>query len=148
MPDEFGKFIETAQGTGDRSESRFSPMPFEREAAGGKKRPKYNYQCRIFTIFRPWQECRRCSHQLRSRKDEDGTIVDPLDALPDGADYVCPHNENRDYTILVNRCASNEVALIRRTLETLKTGVVQALVEWGEPLGGRQKEEDPGFPTL
>ena len=149
MSDEFGKFIDQAQG-GDRAESRFANLEteLERHDPATRKRAKFRYQCRVFTLFRPWQECHRCQRLFRPKKNAEGAWEDPELAMPENEDYLCPHNETEDYVALVNRCTVDEVRLIRRAVETLKTGVVQALVEWGEPLRREQKEEPAGLPRL
>ena len=148
MSDEFGKFIDRAQG-GDRSESRFANLETELERkGGGRGKAKFLYQCRVFTIFRPWQECHRCQRAFRPKKNAEGQWEDPELQMPEDEDYVCPHNENDEYTALVNRIACDEVKLVRRAVDTLKTGAVQALVEWGEPLLRKQKEEPGGVPRL
>jgi hypothetical protein len=149
MADDFGKFIDHAQG-GDRLESRFVGLEAElaQHDPTNSRKAKYLYQCRVFTVFRPWQECHRCQKMFRPKKNADGQWEDAEIVMADGSDYVCPHNENVEYVALVNRIARGEVQLVKRTLETLKTGVVQSLVEWGEPLFRSKKEESGAFPRL
>lgn len=149
MPDDFGKFMEQAQG-GDRSESRFANLEteLERHDPGSKKKAKFRYEFKVFTVFRPWQECHRCQRAFRPKKNADGQWEDPDLEMPEGEDYICPHNESDEYMVLVNRIANGDVQLIRRSMDTLKTGVVQAIVEWGEPLQKDKKEEAEPFPRL
>ena len=148
MSDEFGKFIQQAQ-VGERSESRFAGLETELGRQGGRKSPaRYSYQCRVYTLFRPWQECHRCQRAFRPKKNAEGNWEDPEIVMPEDEDYVCPHNENDEYIELVNKIAREEVKLVRRGMDTLKTGVVQAMVEWGEPLRREQKEEPGGVPRL
>ena len=148
MADDFGKFMQQAQ-EGDRTESRFAGLETELEAhgPGTKLKARFRYQCRVFTLFRPWQECHRCQKAFRPKKDANGEWVDPELVMPDDEDYVCPHHENEEYVTLINKVANAEVKLVRRSMDVLKTGVVQSLVEWGEPLQ-RQKEEPEVFPRL
>jgi hypothetical protein len=147
VADEFSKFVEQAQRV-DRGESRFGSLENEidQHAAGGKRKSKFRYHCRVFTIFRPWQECLRCGRNFRPQKNADGTWEDPQMALEGDEDFVCPHNENDEYVELVNRVTNGEARLVRRGIETLKTGVVQSLVEWGEPVAGAAKNEDNQMP--
>jgi hypothetical protein len=149
MSDDFGKFIDRAQG-GDRLESRFGGLESELDKfnPAAKKKARFLYQCRVFTVFRPWQECHRCQKAFRPKKNADGVWEDPELNMPDDEDYVCPHNENAEYIALVNRIAQGEVQLIKRAVDTLKTGVVQALIEWGEPTAKDKKEESEAFPRL
>lgn len=146
MADEFGKFVDRAQG-GDRNESRFSSLRAELNAPDGKSRTKYVYQCRVFTVFRPWQECYRCLKAFRPKKGEDGETAAAV-VMDEDADYVCPHNENTAYTALANRMQKNEVVLVHRVMETLKSGVVQVVAEWGEPTDPGAKERPESFPRL
>jgi hypothetical protein len=148
MSDDFGKFIDQAQ-TADRVESRFAGLESELEVhAGTKKKAKYTYECRVFTVFRPWQECHRCQKAFRPKKNAEGQWEDPDLEMPEDEDYICPHNEMAEYSQLVNKISRGEARLIRRSLETLKTGVVQALLEWGEPNFTDKKEEPEPFPRL
>ena len=147
MPDEFGKLMAEAQGA-DRTESRFG-QELERELdqhiPGAAKKPKFRYHCQTFTVFRPWQECHRCQRDFRPRKDAHGDWQDPVLVMNEGEDFRCPHNENKQYVDLVNRLTNGELRLIQRSLESLKNGVIQALVEWGEPLTPTKKEESKPF---
>lgn len=149
MSDDFGKFIDRAQG-GDRMESRFGGLEadLEKNLPAARKKARFLYQCRVFTVFRPWQECQRCQKAFRPKKNANGEWEDPELQMPEDEDYLCPHNENDDYMSIVNRIAQGEVQLIKRTLDTLKTGVVQAVIEWGEPLARDKKEESEAFPRL
>jgi hypothetical protein len=149
MADDFGKFIDKAQG-GDRLESRFMGLESElmKNEPATRKKAKYLYQCRVFTVFRPWQECQRCLKMFRPKKNADGDYVEPEIVMQEDADYVCPHNEKAEYVALVNRIARAEVQLVSRAMETLKPGVVQALVEWGEPLQQEKPAEPEGLPRL
>lgn len=83
----------------------------------------------VFSVFRPWQVCRRCQENFDPEKS-----VDPA-ALPDEGDIVCPHTRRAEYVALLNRCRTDNKS-IRRLTHTVwssqATGERFAEVSWEE----------------
>lgn len=144
MADAFGEFLDKSRSD-PRSESRFNELTQQLNSEPGPS--KIKYYCRVFVLFRPWEECTRCKTVLRAKKNDQGEYELP-ELLRNDEDFTCPHNELREYTELVNRIQDTKGANLMRQLDTLKTGTVQALVQWAEPVGAPKKEEPEPLPRL
>ena len=132
MADNFGNWADEVSSA-QKSESRFTLLQTELNDTP-QAAAKEEYFCRVYTIFRPWQECARCMRDFRPKKNAEGNWEEAALVLDGDGDYVCPHNEMKLYEEQINKIigAKKRARLLRRNVETLKNGTVQALVEWAE----------------
>lgn len=107
-------------------ESRFGLL----NENGEKKKPVSRYDCHVFVIFRPWNECSRCMTAIKGRRKDDGSWAAPTLELEGEADYQCPHVQKTEYKNLVNQHGAGKLQIISRSNETLKNGTIQVFVEW------------------
>jgi len=98
---------------------------------------------RGFVIYRPWDNCARCTSDLASG----GTT------LPDDGDLTCPHTSVLEYQKVVNACLAGKMIFGSEQEITLKDGSIVISLRWYErklippkkaklpPKEGGQKEE-------
>lgn len=75
---------------------------------------------KVFTLWRPWTECRRCHHAMDANKVE----------LPEDEDYTCPHVQVEEYKKIVNMCLRGDAVLTTKEMFNLQDGSRCVHVEW------------------
>lgn len=132
-----------------RAEGQRGPASLLATATSAKRDVKVHYD--VFSLFRPWQACRRCQENLDPDRSVDAT------ALPDVGDLVCPHTRRAEYVKLVNaiRQGKNLNRLSHETWTSQATGERFAEVLWEEyavktaaPALLKKKEEPEADPEL
>lgn len=98
----------------------------------------------VFSLFRPWQACRRCQEALTL-----GEVQPP----PGEGDMECPHVRRKEFVLLCNRIrVGGPTAPVQLRLEiwsSQATGERFAEVLWEEPVAGdakapaKEKKSDP-----
>ena len=77
---------------------------------------------KVFTLWRPWDECRRCHAELSSD--------DAVASLPEDGDYTCPHVQVEEYKKTVNMCLRGDAVLTSKEMFNLPNGSRCVHVEW------------------
>jgi len=90
---------------------------------------------RVFTIFRPWDNCSRCGQDLATK----GT------ALPDSGDYDCPHTNLEEYEEVVNSCLDGKMLFGSEQEITQKDGSVCISLRWYEKTPAKKKKASAGI---
>jgi len=85
---------------------------------------------KVFTIFRPWDNCARCGQDIAAG----GT------ALPDGGDYECPHTLLDEYEATVNSCLEGKMIFGSEQEITQKDGTVCISLRWYEKTPSKKKK--------
>jgi len=75
---------------------------------------------KVFTLWRPWNECRRCHVALESQEV----------TLEDDEDYTCPYVQVKEYTNTVNMCLRGDAVLTTKEMFNLQDGSRCVHVEW------------------
>lgn len=97
---------------------------------------------RGFVIYRPWDNCARCSSEVASGATP----------LPETGDLTCPHTSVLEYQAIVNDCLAGKMLFGSEQEITLKDGSIVISLRWYErkanpakarppPKEGGQKEE-------
>jgi len=88
---------------------------------------------RVFTIFRPWDNCGRCGADMAS-----GAAT-----LPDEGDYECPHVTLKDYEEIVNDILAGKLMVGSEQEITQKDGSVMVSLRWYEKIPSKKKKARP-----
>ena len=101
----------------------FGPMPGAKDTAGavGTKLPCVAHS-KVFTIWRPWETCRRCIAAI-----EHGEV-----ALPEDEDYTCPHTNEKAFKEALDKCLSGDAALQSKEFFNLPDGTRCGHITWME----------------
>ncbi len=75
---------------------------------------------KVFTLWRPWEECRRC---YKAFKQEEIT-------LPEDGDYTCPHVQSAEYKTIVDTCLRGDAVLTAKEMFNLPNGSRCVHIEW------------------
>ena len=75
---------------------------------------------KVFTLWRPWEECRRCWKAV-----ENGDVE-----LPEEGDYSCPHVQAAEYKTVIDACLKGDSVLTTKEMFNLPNGSRCAHVEW------------------
>lgn len=81
---------------------------------------KYDFDHRVFLIFRPWAACPVCMKLFKA------------EALPlgQGGSYECPHTNKEDYLILARKFLKEGYVCSSRREEILRDGTVLMSIAW------------------
>lgn len=86
----------------------------------------YIAHSRVFTIFRPYEECVRCQHLMALPETDPNRVrLDPLKG-----DYVCQHTEEKEYLHVLNMQMKGKAAIVSREYMTSMEGVRRVHMEW------------------
>lgn len=77
-------------------------------------------QTKVFTLWRPWETCRRCMAAIDA-----GEIVLPYDG-----DHTCPHVQSAEYKTVVDHCLRGDAVLTSKEMFNLPNGARCVHVEW------------------
>ena len=93
-------------------------------------------QTRVFTLWRPWEECTRC------RNDMDGTP--PKVILPDEGEYMCPHVQLEVYKNTIDMCLRGDAVLTNKEYFNLPNGTRCVHIEWmvADPVAMRKLKQN------
>ncbi len=78
---------------------------------------------RVFTIWRPWDQCDRCKNAIS------GNEV----TLPAEGDYECPHTNRKAYKEILDRTLAGELMHWGEKEEVLRDGTVIISLRWATP---------------
>lgn len=80
---------------------------------------------RVFVIYRPWQDCARCTEQVAA-----GVLLVP----DDEGDLECPHTHVKEYQKVVNSILDGKLVQGGNEQETVnRDGSVMVSLKWLEP---------------
>lgn len=95
----------------------------------------YKVHRKVFTIFRPWESCSRCT----------GDIAMGKAVVPEEGDYSCPHNTLVEYEQIVNDVLAGKLVFGSEQENTLKDGTILVSMRWYEKIPKKKKEaQRPG----
>lgn len=94
----------------------------------------YKIHRKVFTIFRPWEHCARCTAELAA-----GTAD-----LPKEGDYACPHVTLKEYETVINDILSAKLIFGSEQEITQKDGSVLVSLRWYEKIPIKKKKAQPG----
>jgi len=77
-------------------------------------------QTKVFTLWRPWETCRRCLAAIKSGELE----------LPEDGDHTCPHVQAEAYKAVVDVCLKGDAVLTSKEMFNLPDGARCVHVEW------------------
>jgi hypothetical protein len=89
---------------------------------------------RVFTIFRPWNDCARCGQDIGS-----GAA-----SLPEEGDYECPHTALGEYEEIVNQILAGKLIFGSEQEITQKDGSVLVSLRWYEKSPLKKKKPQVG----
>lgn len=89
---------------------------------------------KVFTIFRPWENCARCTADMASG----------LAAPPTDGDYACPHVNLGEYEAVVNDVLSGKLLFGSEQEIPQKDGSVLVSLRWYEKIAKKKKQQRPG----
>ena len=85
---------------------------------------------KVFTIFRPWENCARCGQDIAAGGS----------TLPDSGDYECPHTQLDDYETTVNDILAGKLIFGSEQEITQKDGSVLVSLRWYEKIPSKKKK--------
>jgi len=74
----------------------------------------------VFTLWRPWELCRRCMSAVATKAVE----------LPETGDYTCPHVQSTEYKNIVDTCLRGDAVLTSKEMFNLPDGSRCVHIEW------------------
>jgi hypothetical protein len=85
---------------------------------------------KVFTIFRPWDNCARCGQDIAG-----GAVT-----LPDSGDHECPHTALDEYETIVNDILAGKMIFGSEQEITQKDGSVLVSLRWYEKIPSKKKK--------
>jgi hypothetical protein len=91
----------------------------------------YDFTCRrdVFLIFRPYDGCNRCSHD----------IAQNVVQIPQTGDYTCPHTRLSEYEAVLNRTLAGEYLFGSENEVVQKDGSILISLKWFEKKISKRK---------
>lgn len=101
----------------------------------------YDFTCRrdVFLIFRPYDACNRCAHN----------IAQNVVAIPTTGDYTCPHTRLAEYEAVMNKSLAGEYLHGSENEVVQKDGSILISLKWFEKKVStrRPKKAGPSSPS-
>ena len=104
----------------------------------------YDFTCRrdVFMIFRPYDSCNRCAHD----------IAQNVVQIPATGDYTCPHTRLAEYEAVINRSLAGEYLHGSENEVVQKDGSILISLKWFEKKVNNKKKRrtgpNPNGPTM
>lgn len=91
----------------------------------------YDFTCRrdVFLIFRPYDTCNRCAHNIAQH-----TVT-----IPATGDYTCPHTRLAEYEAVMNRSLAGEYLHGSENEVVQKDGSILISLKWFEKKISKRK---------
>ena len=83
----------------------------------------------VFTLFRPWEKCKRCESEIKV-----GTVIMPL-----VGDYVCPHTRKLEYEKISDDILDGKFLFGSEQETSSPDGTVYISLRWYEKKFSKQR---------